>query len=826
MPEERLGLPHLILPYVRKFESFQRPGGGGRPRPSWVSNRADHAASLSRSLSVALDGARREMDSRTGKIPPNANGYYLTVKSRPKEPLLVEQLESKRAGVELLSVEQDPEDEVTTAHLFVPETAQEILSTKIEQYRTEESTRGEKSTPRNRNLIDGIESFAGARLRDLWIDPPSQFPKSLTETHEWEIWLRPQKGAEFLIQAERNEIEVGALPLSFPEDTVYWARCSLEKLQALNDTTLTIARLGRAKINSSFPVSGALPEQWLSLDKLLADISIANDENIAVCVLDTGVGLHHPLLDLVVSQGDCFAYDPNWGITDDHGHGTKMVGLSLFGDLHTTHDAGLNLTHGVESVKIHPPNGVNAHDLLGLITAGSIARAEIASPERSRVFCLATSTDQDTPHRGRPTSWSAELDQLAVGADGENAPKRLLCVSVGNIRQIIHMNEYGALNDLSEVESPSQSWNALSIGATTSKSDISNPSYVGWTPMAPSGDLSPTSRTSTWNKSWPIKPDFVMEGGNLGVDPADSHGYGIDELLLATVSNDYPSTLFESVAETSAATACASRLAARVMSSYSALWPETIRALLIDSCYWNPSMLSLLGESPNKTTYRLLLRRYGFGTPDENRALESVSNDLTMIEECDMQPFIKQGGGSPKLNQMKTFEFPWPQEVLESLGPKSVRMKVTLSYFIEPNPAEGARNRPARYASHGFRFAVKLPDEDLSEFKKRINKAAREEETPDETHASDKFWKLGPQVRDRGCIHSDVWEGPASDLSRRGVIAVYPVGGWWKERVHLARFNDRARFSLVVRLEAFDTEIDLYTPVATQLEVLIASEAS
>lgn len=47
-----------------------------------------------------------------------------------------------------------------------------------------------------------------------------------------------------------------------------------------------------------------------------------------------------------------------------------------------------------------------------------------------------------------------------------------------------------------------------------------------------------------------------------------------------------------------------------------------------------------------------------------------------------------------------------------------------------------ARNKKARYASHGLRFAINLPDEELDAFRKRINKAAREDETA-ERHESD-----------------------------------------------------------------------------------------
>jgi hypothetical protein len=72
------------------------------------------------------------------------------------------------------------------------------------------------------------------------------------------------------------------------------------------------------------------------------------------------------------------------------------------------------------------------------------------------------------------------------------------------------------------------------------------------------------------------------------------------------------------------------------------------------------------------------------------------------------------------------YPLPWPQEQLSQLENTEMQLRVTLSYFIEPSPAESARNQKARYCSHGLRFAVKLPDEDVTEFRKRVNKVARE----------------------------------------------------------------------------------------------------
>jgi hypothetical protein len=53
---------------------------------------------------------------------------------------------------------------------------------------------------------------------------------------------------------------------------------------------------------------------------------------------------------------------------------------------------------------------------------------------------------------------------------------------------------------------------------------------------------------------------------------------------------------------------------------------------------------------------------------------------------------------------------------------------------------------------------------------------------------------------------------------------VYPVTGWWRERPHLGRFERAARYSLIVTIEAPEIEVDLYTPIMNQTEIVTELE--
>ena len=55
-------------------------------------------------------------------------------------------------------------------------------------------------------------------------------------------------------------------------------------------------------------------------------------------------------------------------------------------------------------------------------------------------------------------------------------------------------------------------------------------------------------------------------------------------------------------------------------------------------------------------------------------------------------------------------------------------LRVTLSYFVEPNPGNRGWVRRYSYSSHGLRFDVRRAAESTDHFRKRINQLALEEE--------------------------------------------------------------------------------------------------
>lgn len=668
--------------------------------------------------------------------------------------------------------------------------------------------------PCNANLVQSIGAIVEAGLRALWRSPDQRFPEG-NDIRPWEIWLDKEAAEGFIAGAPQYQVAINNDRLIFPEDIVVIGTASNEAL------ALAVRRLGGVRalaaptITADYFDALDIDEQIKWIDEIVSRIEFDGGKNPNyITLLDRGVNRAHPLIAPALATDDRHAAEPAWGLEDAVGHGTQLAGLALFGDLTTAVQTmkPIKVRHRLESAKIIPDAGHNPHHLLGAVTRKGIDAVETAG-ERRRTFTLATTTEDDTPHDGAPTSWSSEVDQLASGASGNKRIKRLVLVSAGNTNQNQFGNDnYLAICDLpeNELESPAHAWNSICVGACTEKNYL--PAGEPGVPLAPAGDLAPSSRTASWSSHWPLKPDIVFEGGNWvvnGFPPPMKHS----ALSLLTTDHRYPLRAFTTTGETSGATALAARAVTEIWSDYPDLWPETIRALFVSSARWTPQMRSHLPANPVKGDYAPLFKRYGYGVPDLDRARRSASNALTLIVQDTIKPYRKADKASPTHinNEMKVFQLPWPVEELRKLAGTLVSLRVTLSTFIDPNPSEPARGSKFRYASHNLRFKLNRPNEDQAAFLARISKVAEQPEGPSVEEEDN--WTFGRNRRDVGSLQIDELVCPASDLARRNLLAVHPVAGWWKTKTVPDPGKLVARFALIVEIDAGESEANLYAEV-------------
>ena len=813
--------PHFVLRSSGEEIGYTSPQRGRRRFKTPVrDSREAHARKLMNDVSQAERAARIAADE-TGHL---IKGLCLEIVGEEGYDLKVESLEDSRLGTEVRAVQR--RDDRLHATVYVPEGKLERFVRKIEQYECETTKSGR---PRNEDLVAGISGIRSAVLRAFWTDDEALYPSSEDEAIWWEVWVRvaSDKPADnvrvvFVGAVDAAKFRFSEHDIRFPERLVFLAYGSPRQWTEVFVPVLDqLAELRRAKEVPTGFLNMRPAEQGEYVDGLSKRIRPPGIDAPAVCVLDYGVHAGHPLLLPFISERDVQALSEAWeGVDGVERHGTEMAGLAVFGDglaEHLLDNAPFSVKHRLESVRIFRTGHRHPPDTWGAVTQEGLALAEERAPKRGRVACLAATADDNGRDTGRPSSWSAAIDEHASGyLDGE---RRLYVVAAGNIRDFEAAGGYlypEANFAAGRIEDPGQSWNALTVGAFTNHVHVRSDEYRGHQPVAPRGGLSPGSRTSCqWDDdAWPLKPDIVMEGGNYVRAPGGQID-GCEDLSLLTTTLDSTGRLLTWMSDTSAATAQAARYAAILMADYPQLWPETIRGLLVHSASWTDEMCRQVPGNTQADLQRRL-RCFGYGVPDLGRARYTVENHVSLVHQGRFQPY-KLDGSEAKTNHFVLHSLPWPKEALRELDTQDVVVRITLSYFIEPSPAGRGWGKKFRYASHGLRFALRGPTESEAAFRKRISREEWNDDDGRPATGDPIEWEIGSRLRTRGSIHCDWWKAPGADVADCGQVAVFPVTGWWRERKHLGFVGKSARYALIITISTPATEVDLLTPIAQQI---------
>ncbi|WEK41449.1 MAG: S8 family peptidase [Candidatus Brevundimonas colombiensis] len=833
--------PHIAIDAWRESVGYEFPQRAQQRKPL-RDDYVAHGRALLEQLAAALPPPPApDADTRTrlnglqpgtliavGTLAPDENARTKAVKMPTGFDFTAQDI------VVLRSERRD--DRTEGAIVFVPDTSQAYLRSRVAGYGNANLGNAKRPDVDRFEVVETIAATTAASLFAVEIDPngPAIW---------WELWARQSVADGVAVAARAREFDVHGERLYFPDTTVVLVHARpADLLLFAQQTPGAIAEIRPATgtICPFLERGDTVVGQADFVADLTGRVSAPSAEAPLVGLLDTGVAGEHPLI--APGLAGAYAYDDAWGV-DDHigggGHGTGMSSLILYGDLSFSmqDNRAVDLTHGVVSMKLLPPGGMppNAPQHYGLITQGAIAQVEIAHGVAVRTFCMAVTTDEFAPER--PSAWSGALDQIAAGSSVGDAgdpslpahdrPKRLLVVSAGNVE--------GGMRDFvtahHPIEDPAQSWNALTVGGYTTLDRLAAEDG-NKTAVAPANTVSPFSRSSDMlpDDLTPIKPEVLFEAGNMLADAADFCGWSPSVSLLSA-GNDVAVEPLTPIWATSAATGIAGNFLGQLEATLPGLWPETYRALTVQSANWPaPIKTALVGRGAHwssgravatKAAKQKLLRRVGYGVPDVSRTTASAMNDLTLTAQAELQPFaLSQNGGSAVYNDMHFYDLPWPREALQQLENTIVTMKVTLSYFIEPNLTGRAATRPDTYRSFGLRFRIKKRGETTEQFRARVN--AAQEHDGDAADGEADYWLLGPNAISAGSLHCDLWRGHAVDLALHDAIAIVPVGGWWKSHLGQRRVTDRCRYSLTVTISAPGQEIDLHSEVMALVEAKAA----
>ncbi len=835
-------------PHIGRIEEYASNQEYKYPRtpnikiPIAPRERTQHGNRILRKLQEVRQQLQLAEDTELPENVIRDDAIYVTFISEWGYPLKFDQLHQNtdRPTYQIVNIkqEQHPEQENQYRYhvaLMLTKGGISHFIKKAEQYLTENTKDREGNitdTPKSNPLIANISNIKLATLEAFWSDGPEiPFPDE-NEIVWWEVWFRKTDNDvdrinKVVSNLERSEAQIGQLQLDFPEHFVRLVKATANQLSQSLMLLDNLAELRHPQELSDFithdDISISEKEQWLQ-DLADRTENRFNENSVLVCLLDSGVTNQHTLINPSLPDERLYTWIEDWGKFDSErggGHGTGMAGLALYGDLtQALANSGITqLYHGLVSFKIYNPQSPNDPEMYGAIYEYACTTPIVDNPNHPRVFCLSV-TNKDFGFRGRPSSSSASIDKIAFGSILDPIEPQLILVSGGNVR-IESAEEFPDKNFYESVQDPAQAYNALTVGSYTRKDRIDPQQWPGWNPLAINGGMAPSNSTSaTWETPWPNKPDIVMEGGNLA--HSENEVDHKDTLQLLTTHKDHRINIFQTFGDTSASVALASKMAAELKAEYPDYWPETIRGLMVHSAEWTDAMLQIHNLN-SEASRRALLRSVGYGVPILERAKSSANNSLTLVSQRTIQPYRLERS-QPRYNEYHLYELPWPVNVLrDEIGDRDATIKVTLSYYIEPNPGNRQYASNFRYHSHELDFKLIKPLEPLNEFKRRISAASSgtDENNDDTIDTSSELWSLRERIRSKGSIKKDFITASGVELSRRNILAVYPKNGWYRTRKRLGRIGSVVRYSLIITIETSEQEVDLYTPVLNTVQAVV-----
>jgi len=386
-----------------------------------------------------------------------------------------------------------------------------------------------------------------------------------------------------------------------------------------------------------------------------------------ICILDSGITSGHPLLAPAI--GEATAVPALLGSSaDDHGHGTMVAGLALYGDVQES----LQRRQFLPQLRLYSArvlNRDNKFDDDALITSQMRQAIEyFKNTYNCKVFNVSLGDDRLPFNGGKVSAWASILDHLSRELDV------LIVVSAGNYEHEPpdggngdhHVQGYPhyLMNNPAKIIEPATGCVVLTIGSLANSADV--PVGAGTTvasrPIAQPGQPSPFTRSGP-GIGGAIKPELCEYGGNLAYDGYTHRTQTLSEAAMVSLNRECLQRLFRTDSGTSYAAPRVAHIAALLWSGFPEGGTNLIRALLASSATVPEQSRQILEPISQAAVRRLC----GYGVPSYARALRSDSNRV-ILHAQGMLPF----------DMFHIYEVPIPDEIYSVDGQR--RISVTLAF--------------------------------------------------------------------------------------------------------------------------------------------------
>lgn len=351
--------------------------------------------------------------------------------------------------------------------------------------------------------------------------------------------------------------------------------------------------------------------------------------------------------------------------------------------------------------------------------------------------------------------------------------------------------------DSCRIANPAQSLQALTVGSIA----YGTIEAAGWRSLA-----SHTGQPSAFSRSglgiWgSIKPEVVEFGGDCLRDGGSPLSVGMPQAGREAYPELVRSTLHGGPAydRDDVGTSYAVPKVARIAAKLQEVLPEEscllYRGLIVQSAQW-PEWTEHLSREQHAD----VLRRIGYGIPDEERASANTPHRTTFITHQDRVI----GSGDCRIYQV-----PIPIELRRAGDDYDIRIDVTLSYASSPRRT---RRHPRGYLATWLDWVSSGKGESFGDFVDRAIK--RDTDPPNSPGAlgwtieSRTNWGAIPDIRrNLGTVQKDWSFVKSNALPEDLCIAVRGHQGWSRDP------DSAANYTLAVTFEIIGQEISIYEPL-------------
>lgn len=407
-----------------------------------------------------------------------------------------------------------------------------------------------------------------------------------------------------------------------------------------------------------------------------APVTVPADADAPVIgVLDSGLN-EHPFL--AGSIAGMMAFPATLGTADVWGHGTRVAGVAVFGDLRAI-AAGQPLQPSARlvSAKIIQDNG-SFYERRTLPGQMREAITQLRADHGCRIFVLSLGDVRARNEPGRVGPWAATLDELARELD------ILIFVSAGNrcpragaaVEQGVTGYPAYLLEPANRICEPAGAVNVITVGSLANGPGlgVAHARDAHVRPITHALEPSPFSRAGP-GAGGIKKPDFVDIGGTMVFDAPSARLQGaplFPEAGVITLNHDYLRQLLTSGHGTSYAAPMLANKAAYLLRRFPWASANLIRTLLVGAATVPfPAGLTLLPLGNDGMS-----RICGNGLVDTLRAAYSDDHRVVLYAQDRLA-----------INEFAVYRIPIPRE-FQTNGRRTIRVSLAFDPPVRRTRAE------------------------------------------------------------------------------------------------------------------------------------------